>query len=288
MAARTIARYQHDAALRELASTIMSCLPLSSLPEGEQSLFKAVASTSPIGVATRETIFHPQGGGQPSDRGTITSSSDPSVQLDVSLVRKLPSGLILHAGSPAGTCSSPSSSSTPTTPRGEPLFKENQPVILRIDGATRDYHSRLHTAGHLIGLAVRKLENLIGPVTELKANHAPGQAWVEFGGSIAGEHKAAIQTKVDEYVSQDREVAARWWDAETARARSMSGLDGVAELPEGEELFRVVEVEGLGAYPCGGTHLPRTGDIGTVVIRNIKRAKGNTKVSYEVEPGKGE
>ncbi|KAB5549985.1 Threonyl/alanyl tRNA synthetase [Coniochaeta sp. 2T2.1] len=235
-------------------------------------------------MATRETIFHPQGGGQPSDRGTITSSSDTSVQLDVSLVRKLPSGLILHAGSPAGTCSPPS----PNPTGEEPLFKSGDSVVLRIDGATRDYHSRLHTAGHLIGLAVRKLENLIGPVTELKANHAPGQAWVEFGGSIAGEHKAAIQAKVDEYIAQDREVGVRWWDAETAKARSMSGLDGVAELPEGEELFRVVEVEGLGAYPCGGTHLPRTGDVGRVVIRNIKRAKGNTKVSYEVEPGRGE
>jgi Ser-tRNA(Ala) deacylase AlaX len=162
------------------------------------------------------------------------------------------------------------------------VFEKSEPVVLRVDSPTRDYHSRLHTAGHLIGLAVRSLEGLIGPVTELKANHAPGAACVEFGGSIAGEHKDAIQAKVAEFVAADLPVTVRWWDAEEVKERCRSGLDGVVELPEGEDRFRVVEVEGLGAYPCGGTHLPSTRDVGTVVIRKISRAKGKSKVSYDV------
>jgi Ser-tRNA(Ala) deacylase AlaX len=263
-------------------STVVSWHTLKSLPDPEQALFKPVLDTCPSGVTVKETIFHPQGGGQPSDRGTITSRSDPSRRLDVSLVRKLSSGAILHAGSPAGTCSPAPDSAT------SQLFNPGDEVVLAIDRATRDHHSRLHTAGHLIGLAVRKLESLIGPVTELKANHAPGAACVEFGGSIAGEHRDAIQARVDEYVAADLPVHVRWWDAQTVKDKAMSGLDGVAELPEGEDLFRVVEVEGLGAYPCGGTHLPKTGDVGKVVIRKISRAKGKSKVSYDVEPGRGE
>jgi len=125
-------------------------------------------------------------------------------------------------------------------------------------------------------------------VTELKANHAPGSAWVEFGGSIASELKADIQAKVDEYVAANLAVAVRWWDAATVGEKCRSGLDGVADLPEGENLFRVVEVVGLGAYPCGGTHLPSTRDVGRVVVRRVSRAKGRSKVSYEVEPGKWE
>lgn len=274
--ARTIARYQHEGGLRELVTSVVSWHKLDALEETERSLFKTVLDTSDGAVATRETIFHPQGGGQPSDRGTITAQDDPELQLDVSLVRKLPSGLILHAGSRAGTCSSSLS----------PVFRASQAVVLKIDSAARDYHSRLHTAGHLIGLAVRRLEATIGPVTELKANHAPGSAWVEFGGSIAGEHKDAIQAEVDGMVASALPVTVRWWDAQTVREKSMSGLAGVADLPEGEVLFRVVEVEGLGAYPCGGTHLPTTADVGKVVVRKISRAKGKSKVSYEVEPGK--
>ncbi|KAH8906133.1 putative alanyl-tRNA synthetase [Coniochaeta sp. PMI_546] len=279
--ARTVARYQHDAALRELVTSVVSWHPLTTLGEAERSLFKTVLDTSDGAVATKETIFHPQGGGQPSDRGTITAEDNPDLQLDVNLVRKLPNGRILHAGCRAGTCSA-------TSETAAPLFQESQSVILKIDNATRNYHSRLHTAGHLASIAVRKLEGVIGAVTELKANHAPGSAWVEFGGSIAGEHKDAIQAKVDELVASDVPVHVRWWDAQTVKERCMSGLDGVADLPEGEDLFRVVEVEGLGAYPCGGTHLPTTGNVGKVVIRKISRAKGKSKVSYDVEPGKEE
>ncbi|OIW26069.1 ThrRS/AlaRS common domain-containing protein [Coniochaeta ligniaria NRRL 30616] len=281
--ARTIARYQHDASLRELVTSVVAWHPLSTLEEPDRSLFKTVLSTSSGAVATKETIFHPQGGGQPSDRGTITAADDPSLQLDVSLVRKLPSGLILHAGSRAGTCSPAT-----TTATAPPLFTESQSVVLKIDTPTRNHHSRLHTAGHLIGLAVRGLESAIGAVTELKANHAPGSAWVEFGGSIAGEHRDAIQAAVDAMVASDLPVRVKWWDAQTVKDKSMSGLAGVADLPEGEHLFRVVEVEGLGAYPCGGTHLPTTGDVGRVVVRKISRGKGKSKVSYEVEPGKEE
>lgn len=279
--ARTIARYQHDGALRELVTSVVSWHPLSTLSETNRNLFKPVLDSSPGAVAVRETIFHPQGGGQPSDRGTITAADDPTLAFDVKLVRKLPNGVVLHAGDRAGQCS-PGLASEPV------VFRESQSVVLKIDNATRAHHSRLHTAGHLVGLAVRALEGAVGAVTELKASHAPGQAWVEFGGSIAGEHRDAIQAKVDEMVAADLPVAVRWWDARTVAERCMSGLAGVAGLPEGEDLFRVVEVEGLGAYPCGGTHLPATGDVGKVVIRKISRGKGKSKVSYDVEPGKGE
>lgn len=279
--ARTLARYQHDASLRELLTSVVSWHPLSTLSDPDRSLFKSVLDATSSAVAVEETIFHPQGGGQPSDRGTIASASNPDLQLDISLVRKLASGQILHAGSRAGTCAPPLANHPDA-----PLFGAGHAVVLRIDSATRDYHSRLHTAGHLVGLAVRRLESVVGAVTELKANHAPGSAWVEFGGSVASEHKAAVQAEVDAMVAADVPVSVRWWDAETVREKAMSGLDGVAELPEGESLFRVAEVEGLGAYPCGGTHLPTTGDVGKVVVRKISRAKGKTKVSYEVEPGK--
>jgi Ser-tRNA(Ala) deacylase AlaX len=39
----------------------------------------------------------------------------------------------------------------------------------------------------------------------------------------------------------------------------------------------------MGSYPCGGTHVKSTKGCGRVVIRNIKRQKGVTKVSYEVQ-----
>lgn len=267
--------------MREIVTTVVSWQPLTSLGEAERALFKTVLDSSDGAVATKETIFHPQGGGQPSDVGVITAQGNPQLQFDVKLVRKLPNGLVLHAGNRVKPASAGTEAEDDIP---APVFHESQAVQLSVDDETRNYHSRLHTAGHLVGLAVRRLEKVIGVVSELKANHAPGSACVEFGGSIAGEHKDAIQSAVDEMVASNLPVLVRWWDSQQVKDGCMSVPDVVPS--DAGELWRVVEVEGLGAYPCGGTHLPATGDIGKVVIRKISRAKGKSKVSYEVAPAK--
>lgn len=117
-------------------------------------------------------------------------------------------------------------------------------------------------------------------MSELKANHAPGSSFVEFQGLIVGEHKAAIQQKVAAMVEQRLPVHVHWWDEATVRTRCTAVPDALA--PSDDCLVRVVEVEGVGAYPCGGTHLPTTYDVGEVVVRKISRQKGISKISYEV------
>lgn len=213
-------------------------------------------------IATHDTIFHPQGGGQPSDLGQIISDN-AELSFNVKLVRKA-ANEILHLGSFEG----PSK------------MEEGNSVIQKLDSATRDLHSRYHTAGHIIGLAVKSLRERIGQVSELKANHAPGMAFVEFRGLIAGEHKDAIQEKSTEIANAGLAVKVEWWTEDVATERQA--------LPEGfvvpsDGNIRMVEIDGLGAYPCGGTHLPSTGDVGKIVVRKISRQKGATKISYEVE-----
>ena len=50
----------------------------------------------------------------------------------------------------------------------------------------------------------------------------------------------------------------------------------------GETEGRVVEMEGLGAYPCGGTHVATCDQVGKVEVRKIARSKGVSRVSYRV------
>lgn len=255
--------------MRELAVTVVSCQPLSALTEDERALFKTSSDDDYV-VETSETIFHPQGGGQPSDAGTM-NSSNKQITFQVKMVRKLPNGQILHAGSFVGDQSH--------------VFHAGETVIQTVDSEKRDYHSRLHTAGHLIGLAVQSLQTDLDlgqdqEVRELKANHAPGSSFVEFQGLIPGEHKAAIQQKVAALVEQRLPVHVRWWDEDTVRTRCTAVPDVLAASDDG--LVRVVEVDGVGAYPCGGTHLPTTCDVGEVVVRKISRQRGVSKISYEV------
>lgn len=70
----------------ELRTKITSIKSISELPETEQALFKGPSSDNFSVVETEETIFYPQGGGQPSDVGTF-SSVDGGAEFEVIIVR---------------------------------------------------------------------------------------------------------------------------------------------------------------------------------------------------------
>ncbi|KAF2443674.1 alanyl-tRNA synthetase-like protein [Karstenula rhodostoma CBS 690.94] len=268
--------YHREGHLHTHTTTLSSITPLSSLPAATQPLFKPPPDKEPYILTTPSTIFHAQGGGQPSDTGTITltsptpSGNDP--KFAVHQVRKV-SAAILHLGT-----------FEPADPRFTPA-ELGLPVRQAVDVPTRALHSRLHTAGHVLGLAIHLLSRageagLPKDLRDGKASHYPGAAFVENIGLIPGDAKAAIQDKVDELVRLDLVVAIHFWSGAEAGVKCISGLDGAA-VAEGEEV-RVVDVGGLGSYPCGGTHVRTLGELGRVVVRNIKRQKGISKVSYEV------
>jgi len=120
-----------------------------------------------------------------------------------------------------------------------------------------------------------------GDLVDGKAQHYPDAASVEFLGLIPSEHKAAIQTASDELVERDLPVEVVWWTEEEMKEKCVAVLD-VPEYGKGE-LMRAVNIVGAGAYPCGGTHVLSTKQIGKLYVRSIKRKTGITKISYSVE-----
>lgn len=272
MAQRTVALYQQYEKLRTLVTTVVSIQPFNMLAEENRPLFKQATDEDYV-VATSETIFHAQGGGQPSDNGTMLCVNSASPELaaeatafEVATVRKTPEGQILHLGRFAPSPSRP--------------FTNGAKVQQDIDGAKRDLHSRIHTAGHILGLAVRQLATSIPDVTELKAQHYPDAAFVEFKGLIEGKHKDAIQARADDLVRQALPVNVCMWTEQEARAKCAM-VPEAFEVPEGT-LVRAMEIQGAGAYPCGGTHVADTGLVGKLEVRKISRQKGVSKISYGV------
>jgi Ser-tRNA(Ala) deacylase AlaX len=207
---------------------------------------------------------------------TAAGSNREQTVFTVNSVRHGDSGRILHYGQFAAG----------TTP-----FAAGMEVVQTIDSAKRNLHSRIHTAGHLLGLAVRHLANEVvqggaQAFSEQKASHYPGDSRVEFGGLIAGEHKDAIQRLANDYVRRGLPVKICFC-MEMAEVKRRCGEDATKEMKMTAEMrdnggMRVVEVEGLGGYPCGGTHLPLTSDVGGIVVTGIKRRQGVSKVSYGV------
>ncbi|KAK4454744.1 Threonyl/alanyl tRNA synthetase [Podospora aff. communis PSN243] len=270
--ARTILAFHTDAKLYKLETTVTSLIPFSSLEEANQSLFKT-ANLSSYVLITPTTIFHPQGGGQPSDEGIITkitSSGSETSQFTVTAVRTSATqdGQVLHLGH---------------FPANHTSFSPGDTVLQSLDVEKRLLYSRLHTAGHVLGAAVRHLlESEIPGFDELKASHFPDSAACEFRGLIEGKWKEPIQNRVDEYLARGMPVEIDFWDEEDFRRNGLERLiPDRSLLPEGEK-FRVVKIVGAETYPCGGTHVERTDLCGETKVRKISRGKGVSRVSYAV------
>ena len=180
-------------------------------------------------VVCDRTVFHPQGGGQPSDIGRINNV----------VVRKVihTPEAIIHL------CEAPLA--------GE--------VQMAVDGKTRCLNSRLHSAGHIIGF----LGDELG-WHATKGNHFPGESRVVF----EPENPKAIQlTEAEVLQSEVNALISKKLE------RRITEIDGLRYLTWGD----------LRAYPCGGTHVANTEEIGKVTISKIKMKKGQISVSYSLE-----
>lgn len=274
--ASTYLAFQHNGKLLQLETTIISVSPLSGLSEVDQSLFKSASpSSEDYVVVTKETIFHPQGGGQPTDEGTMTTttptSSPTNTTFHVTSVRTSVEnpGQVLHLGRFTGPAA----------------FPPGAVVHQHVDGDKRLLYSRLHTAGHVLGAAVRRLlQDEIAGFDELKASHFPDSAACEFRGAIEGKWKAPIQDLLTEYVQHGFPVEIEFWSEEDFRRVGLERLvPDRSLLPPGEEKFRVVRIVGLETYPCGGTHVDTTDQCGETTVKKISRSKGMSRVSYTVQ-----
>jgi Ser-tRNA(Ala) deacylase AlaX len=192
-------------------------------------------------AAVEHCLFHPQGGGQPADRGWLDDT-------EIAPVRDRESGLIVAIAAEGGSL---------------PPLTEGQQVHARIDLPTRTAHAALHTAGHLVEAAGR------AQGWEMVAsNHFPGQARVEFQVPEADarladpegreEVTAVLRTAVAAAIADDLPVFARYLD------------DG----------RRVVHLDALHSAPCGGTHVRSLGDLADVVLPTLRVKKGRIRVSY--------
>lgn len=238
---------------------------IPDLPEANRALFKQATDQDHI-VVTSATIFHPQGGGQPSDTGTITSTSNT---FTVSAARHdaVHDGQVLHLGS----FSFPSNT-----------FQPGERVTQSIDAEKRLLYSRFHTAGHVLGSAVNHLlSKRVPDFKELKASHFPDAASCEFKGLIDGKYKGEIQAKTDEFAAAKMPVEIVWWDKEDFEREGVEMPEHTVELPPGEK-WRVVKIVGAEAYPCGGTHVADSGACGNIGVKKISRSKGTSRVSYTI------
>lgn len=179
-------------------------------------------------VVLRATLFHPQGGGQPCDTGWIGESEVLRVAQDPERVvhivdRPVPIGM----------------------------------TLIRVHEQRRQFNTRMHSAGHLIGHFVQAMGWM-----PIKAHHWPGEGRVQFKPADAAQEVdvQAVQDGIDQWIADDL-------------PRLISLREGAREIGFGN----------LPAYGCGGTHVRSLKELRAVTIDSISHKKGTLSVHYSVD-----
>ena len=205
-------------------------------------------------VILDQTIFYPQGGGQPADTGKIILESNEFTVTDVRLDAE---GIVWHFGT-----------------FNSNLFNEGDEVALEIDKDKRLLNARLHSAGHLLDCAVSKLK--LETLKPTKGFHFPQGPYVEYDG-VVEDNQALIpilEKAINELIEENLHTASEELSPEEAKAQNIWA-------PQGKSA-RVVHFHGYEHCGCGGTHINEASEIGKVHIRKIKAKKGITRISYAI------
>lgn len=210
-------------------------------------------------VALDETIFYPEGGGQPSDQGEIVGASG---RLRVELVQ-LKDGTVWHQGKQLGD------------------LQPGETVRSSLKWSHRFHNMRTHTAGHLIHDVLMSLTDRLTP---LRGNHG-SKAFIEYSGELDPGIRPAIREELERRVNETLRRDLPVWMKESSAAEIQERCRfAPPNLPLGKPL-RTLQIGDFAPMPDGGVHVKRTGEIGSVVIQEITSSEGRTVVRYRITAG---
>jgi misacylated tRNA(Ala) deacylase len=218
---------------------------------------KVLGFTPEGGVILDRTVFYAQGGGQPGDRGVLMLGD--GIALGVTNTVYAPDRLgIAHL----------------LQSERRPLLGET--VTLTLDWETRFARMRVHTALHLLSVA------LPYPVTGGQIGDS-GEGRLDFDIPEAGLDKDEIAERINAFIASDAAVSDRWITDEELDANPTLVKTMKVQPPRGTGRVRLVEIDGIDLQPCGGTHVRYLSEIGAVAITDIeKKGKQNRRVRLKL------
>ncbi len=216
-----------------------------------------VLAAEPQRVVLDATLFYPQGGGQPGDRGTLTLADGRSLEI-ANTIYDADRKTIVHVAA-----------------EGAPLPAPGEQVTLHLDWPTRYKRMRAHTALHLLSVV------LPYPVTG--GSVGDGEGRLDFDSGEVAFDKADIEQRLNDLIATDAEVSTRWITDDELAANPGLVKTMKVKPPTGQGRVRLVEIAGLDLQPCGGTHVARLSEIGRAEVTGIeKKGKLNRRVRIKL------
>ena len=196
-------------------------------------------------VVLEDTVFYPEGGGQPCDLGTVNGVAVLEVQKRDDEIRHF-----LKASIPEG------------------------PATLRLDWARRFDHMQQHTGQHLLTALAQDQFHWETTAFHLGATVCD----IELDApSIVPGAVERLEEAVAAEIRAHREIMARWVSPEAYGQEAVRSRG----LPEGHlGDIRLVQIAGVDLNTCGGTHLRHTGEIEALKLLGTEGIRGGTRLFF--------
>lgn len=200
-------------------------------------------------VIFADTIYYPEGGGQPGDQGVLSADGETFAIIDTTKG----DGVVQHHLANLGK------------------LKVGDKVCLELNWQRRYAHMRMHTAMHLLGSLI--------PVPVTGGSVGAEKSRLDFD---LGDHqidKTDLTEKMNTLIEAGHElvfssITDAELDANPDLVRTMS-----VQPPRGNGEIRMVRIADVDYQPCGGTHVNCVSEIGPVEIRKIEnKGKKNRRV----------
>jgi alanyl-tRNA synthetase len=194
-------------------------------------------------VVLDRTAFYPTSGGQPFDTGRIGAAR-------VVDVADADDGGLVHLV--------------------ETAVRPGAAVRGEIDWPRRFDHMQQHTGQHMLSAAFDRLHAARTVSFHLGAETAT----IDLSREVTPQDIAEAERDVNRVVWEDRPVGVRFATDEEASRLPLR------KEPARTGLLRLVEIPDYDLSACGGTHVPRTGMVGVLVVSAWERFKGGSRVTF--------
>jgi len=201
------------------------------------------------GLVLNETIFYPEGGGQPGDEGSITINNQT---IDIIGTRYTDNKLVHVIENIDG-------------------FKKNEEVKLNLNWIKRYSYMKVHTCLHLLCSII--------PFPVTGGSIGDGRGRLDFDLETKPD-KEEVLNKINELINKDylihiSSITDKELDDNPDLVRTMA-----VKPPRGSGQIRMIRIgDDIDFQPCGGTHVGKTSEINHVKSVKIEnKGKMNKRI----------
>ncbi|KIJ20188.1 hypothetical protein PAXINDRAFT_108012 [Paxillus involutus ATCC 200175] len=257
-----------------IPTTVVSCTISQSGPppsgrKGKKAPVPAAPETPTLQVILHDTVVFPEGGGQPSDTGSIETGDGRIWKVTQA---KRHGGHAVHYVQ-AGDVETDLLQFAPAAK-----------VVVTLGDADwnrRCDHMAMHTSQHLLSAVIETRLNI--PTLSWSLTEAPAPCYVELARSMTADEIQAVQAEANQYVFEGRSVHVEVQEMDKPNQPDEQSSDPArgfnkaipADYTGG--IMRVVVIDSIDRNPCCGTHWPTLHNLQLFLIPQTETlARSNT------------